>query len=76
MAMVELTGENFSPNLTVWFADVEAETMFRYGICFVFSGSSSFKNWLRFKYCFGSFMNLVLRNVSLSSNETLNKNSL
>jgi len=27
--MLELTGENFSPNLRVWFGDVEAETMFR-----------------------------------------------
>lgn len=29
MAMLELTGENFSPNLRVWFGDVEAETMYR-----------------------------------------------
>ncbi|ODM90694.1 Suppressor of hairless protein [Orchesella cincta] len=29
VAMLELTGENFSPNLRVWFGDVEAETMFR-----------------------------------------------
>ncbi|CAG7734963.1 unnamed protein product [Allacma fusca] len=29
VAMIELTGENFSPNLRVWFGDVEAETMFR-----------------------------------------------
>ena len=28
--MAELNGENFTPNLTVWFADIEAETMFRY----------------------------------------------
>lgn len=27
--MLELTGENFSPNLKVWFGDTEAETMFR-----------------------------------------------
>lgn len=27
--MLELTGENFSPNLRVWFGDVEAETMYR-----------------------------------------------
>ena len=27
--MLELTGENFSPMLKVWFKDVEAETMFR-----------------------------------------------
>ena len=28
-AMLELTGENFSPNLRVWFGDVESETMYR-----------------------------------------------
>lgn len=28
--MLELTGENFSPNLKVWFGDVEAETMYRF----------------------------------------------
>merc|ERR1719468_1189943 len=27
--MLELTGECFTPNLKVWFGDVEAETMFR-----------------------------------------------
>ena len=28
--MAELTGENFTPNLRVWFGEVEAETMHRY----------------------------------------------
>lgn len=27
--MLELTGENFTPNLRVWFGDVESETMYR-----------------------------------------------
>jgi recombining binding protein suppressor of hairless len=27
--MLELTGENFTPHLRVWFGDVEAETMYR-----------------------------------------------
>lgn len=27
--MLELTGENFTPHLKVWFGDVEAETMYR-----------------------------------------------
>lgn len=27
--MLELTGDNFTPNLQVWFGDVEAETMYR-----------------------------------------------
>ncbi|KAH9408201.1 hypothetical protein TYRP_011868, partial [Tyrophagus putrescentiae] len=27
--MLELTGENLSPSLKVWFGDVEAETMYR-----------------------------------------------
>jgi len=30
VAMLELTGENFTPNLKVWFGEVEAETMHRY----------------------------------------------
>lgn len=29
VAMLELTGQNFAPNLRVWFGDVEAETMYR-----------------------------------------------
>ncbi|XP_033228162.1 suppressor of hairless protein-like [Belonocnema kinseyi] len=29
VAMLELTGDNFTPNLRVWFGDVEAETMYR-----------------------------------------------
>lgn len=29
MAMLELTGQNFTPNLRVWFGDVEADTMYR-----------------------------------------------
>lgn len=28
--MLELTGQNFTPNLRVWFGDVEAETMYRW----------------------------------------------
>ena len=28
-AMLELSGENFSSSLKVWFGDVEAETMYR-----------------------------------------------
>ncbi|XP_072046034.1 recombining binding protein suppressor of hairless-like isoform X1 [Amphiura filiformis] len=38
VAMLELTGENFTPHLKVWFGDVEAETMFRcaeYMLCVV-----------------------------------------
>ncbi|CAH1787361.1 unnamed protein product [Owenia fusiformis] len=29
VAMLELTGENFTPNMKVWFGEVEAETMYR-----------------------------------------------
>lgn len=29
VAMLELTGQNFAPNLRVWFGEVEAETMYR-----------------------------------------------
>ena len=31
VAMLELTGENFTPHLKVWFGEVEAETLHRYG---------------------------------------------
>lgn len=30
VAMLELTGQNFTPNLRVWFGDVEADTMYRW----------------------------------------------
>lgn len=30
LTMLELSGENFSPELKVWFADIEAETMYRW----------------------------------------------
>lgn len=33
IAMLELTGENFAPNLRVWFGNVEAETMYRCAEC-------------------------------------------
>lgn len=29
VAMLELAGDNFTPQLTVWFGDVAAETMYR-----------------------------------------------
>lgn len=29
VAMLELTGQNFTPKLRVWFGDVEADTMYR-----------------------------------------------
>jgi len=29
VAMLELTGENFTPHLKVWFGEVEAETLHR-----------------------------------------------
>ena len=31
VAMLELTGDNFTPHLKVWFGDVEAETLQRSG---------------------------------------------
>lgn len=30
LQMLEIQGEGFTPDLRVWFADVEAETMYRY----------------------------------------------
>lgn len=38
VAMLELTGQNFTPNLRVWFGDVEAETMYRYNIFYYLCG--------------------------------------
>ena len=29
LTMLEITGENFTPGLRVWFSDVEADTMYR-----------------------------------------------
>lgn len=29
VAMLELSGDNFSPSLRVWFGEVEADTMYR-----------------------------------------------
>ncbi|XP_046408326.1 recombining binding protein suppressor of hairless-like isoform X2 [Ischnura elegans] len=49
IAMLELTGENFSPNLKVWFDDVEAETMYRCQesmLCVVPEISAFCGNWL------------------------------
>lgn len=33
--MLELTGQNFTPNLRVWFGDVEADTMYRWFFIFI-----------------------------------------
>lgn len=30
LTMLEISGESFTPDLKVWFSDVEAETMYRY----------------------------------------------
>ena len=32
MKMLEIQGENFTPDLKVWFADIESDTMYRYVI--------------------------------------------
>ena len=32
VAMLELTGQNFTANLRVWFGDVEANTNYRYSV--------------------------------------------
>lgn len=64
VAMLELTGDNFTPQLQVWFGDVEAETMYRCAealLCVVpdiqeFRGewlwvsSISFFKWFSFKH--------------------------
>ncbi|XP_041498720.1 recombining binding protein suppressor of hairless-like isoform X1 [Microtus oregoni] len=48
LAILELTGENFTPNLQVWFGDVEAETMYRCGenmLCVVPDISAFREGW-------------------------------
>ncbi len=30
LSMLEINGEDFTPDLKVWFSDVEADTMYRY----------------------------------------------
>lgn len=47
--MLELTGDNFTPQLQVWFGDVEAETMYRCGeaiLCVVPDISQFRGEWL------------------------------
>lgn len=49
VAMLELTGDNFTPQLQVWFGDVEAETMYRCGeaiLCVVPDISQFRGEWL------------------------------
>uniref|UniRef100_A0A8C6S0Z9 Recombining binding protein suppressor of hairless n=1 Tax=Nannospalax galili TaxID=1026970 RepID=A0A8C6S0Z9_NANGA len=48
VAMLELTGQNFTPNLRVWFGDVEAETMYSGGesmLCVVPDVSAFREGW-------------------------------
>ncbi|CAG5941014.1 unnamed protein product [Menidia menidia] len=48
VAMLELTGHNFTPNLRVWFGDVEADTMYRCGesiLCVVPDISAFREGW-------------------------------
>lgn len=48
-AILELTGENFTPRLQVWFGDVEAETMYQCGevmLCVVPEISKFRGEWL------------------------------
>ena len=46
--MLDITGENFTPDLTVWFGHVEADTIFRsqdYMLCVVPDISTFRKDW-------------------------------
>ncbi|XP_031415897.1 recombination signal binding protein for immunoglobulin kappa J region a isoform X3 [Clupea harengus] len=48
VAMLELTGQNFTPHLRVWFGDVEADTMYRCGesvLCVVPDISAFREGW-------------------------------
>ncbi|MEQ2200444.1 hypothetical protein XENOCAPTIV_029458 [Xenoophorus captivus] len=50
VAMLELTGQNFTPNLRVWFGDVEAETMCAESMLCVVPDISAFREgwrWVR-----------------------------
>ncbi len=45
LTMLEISGENFTPDLRVWFSEVEADTMYRYvgsgkahSVCVAFAG--------------------------------------
>lgn len=52
--MLELSGDNFTPHLQVWFGDVEAETMYRCAetlLCVVPEISQFRGEWLW--VCFG-----------------------
>jgi len=48
--MLELTGQNFTPNLRVWFGDVEAETMYRYSTSCYFHGDYILSDALKSVY--------------------------
>uniref|UniRef100_A0AAZ3Q642 Recombination signal binding protein for immunoglobulin kappa J region b n=1 Tax=Oncorhynchus tshawytscha TaxID=74940 RepID=A0AAZ3Q642_ONCTS len=48
VAMLELTGQNFAPDLRVWFGDIEADTMYRCGesvLCVVPDISAFREGW-------------------------------
>lgn len=60
VAMLELTGQNFTPNLRVWFGDVEAETMYRY-LVKLFTSSRVGGGWVS-----DSFLILIVSNPILS----------
>jgi hypothetical protein len=50
VAMLELTGENLSPVLKVWFGDVEAETMYRSIITLLFHSKVNQLKSLNFNF--------------------------
>lgn len=61
VAMLELTGDNFTPQLQVWFGDVEAETMYRCGeaiLCVVPDISQFRGEWLYVSFFKVYFINL------------------
>lgn len=58
VAMLELAGDNFTPQLQVWFGDVEAETMYRCAealLCVVPDISEFRGEWLWVSYFFKLF---------------------
>jgi recombining binding protein (suppressor of hairless) len=71
--MLELVGESFTPNLKVWFGDIEAQTAYRCAtslICTVPDASLFISNPTRFS---GIYQNNVNNN---SNNQKENTNSI
>lgn len=71
VAMLELTGENFTPHLQVWFGDVESETMYRCSenlLCVVpeiqeFRGEWLWVSYFFFLFCNEKYLLYILKGI-------------